>query len=219
MMMLIPLAVGAGLNPTRVAMTADGNSLLAVSVSPEVLPDLAAMAPINDRLVITNVARAGQTFRQMIATATDIDGAWEEGKTNILIVGEATNSIFNPPGRTGAQTIADCIEYINARLALHPWEIIILGTIPRNSYLDPVKTAAQGELDMLEFNAYMKANWAALGVAGYVDMRQAGGPFTFTDTENNNRYATYYTDRTHLNPAGQLIYARFIAEILAPLRF
>ena len=95
-------------------------------VSP--LPALATSTGIT----YTNTSIPGQSWAGMTSAATDVDGAYVAGKTNVLFrLSETTNSVFND-GKTAAGAVADYLTYINARLAAHPWEYVVMfGTIPR----------------------------------------------------------------------------------------
>lgn len=82
-------------------------------------------------ITITNSSVTGQAWTAMTSSATDVDGAYDGAKTNVLVIGETTNSVFND-GRTAAQTIGDFQAYLAGRLAAHPWQyVVMLGTLPR----------------------------------------------------------------------------------------
>lgn len=208
------------------AMTIDGNSIMDPVYS-DLATQLKALAPISNQFTITNRGKSGQTTRDMINTASDVDGAFVSGKRNVLLVWELTNSIHNQ-GRTGAQVIADTIEYINARqayiAATYPgekWVIVLMTGIPRGSHKGSFWSYEQGEVHMQYCNTYIRENYRAMGAVAYVEARRAGGPFDFTDVlDANNFPAALWTDRTHpTNGAGggKSILAGYIADTLKRL--
>lgn len=212
----------ASFNADKFAMTVDGNSISAVG---DLVPQLAALAPISGKFTITNKAINGQNTLEMIAAGGDVDLAYATGKRNYLLVWELTNNIHKGTGRTGEETISDTIEYIAARQAYVaanrpgqlPWFVILMTGIPRNSHLSAV-TAEQGEVYMQYCNTYIRANYKAMGAIAYVEARRAGGPFDFTDVTNNANYpVSLWTDRTHPNSAGKALLAQYIADVLKRL--
>jgi hypothetical protein len=206
------------------AMTVDGNSISDAAVS-DLIPQLNALAPISGKFTITNKAINGQTTRAMIDNPADVDGAYVNGKTNILLVWELTNNIHNI-GRTGAQTIQDTIDYIAARQAYvvanragqKPWMAVLMTGLVRGDYLGGTYTAAQGEVEMQYCNTYIRANYRAMGARAYVEARRAGGPFDFTDATNAANFpSSLWADKTHPNSAGKAILAQYIADTLKRL--
>lgn len=92
---------------------------------------------------VGNCAIPGQTWAGMTKNATGVQGLWRDGKKNILVTGETTNSIFFE-GATVAKTVADAKAYIAARRASQKWDYIVLcGTIPRGD-----KATAQENVEM-----------------------------------------------------------------------
>lgn len=212
----------ASFDPAKFAMTVDGNSIFGVG---DLAQQVAALPPISGRFVIANKAISGQTTRDMINSPTDVNNSYVTGKTNVLLVWELTNSIHNDGGRTGPETIADTIEYINARQAWltanrpgqKPWTIVLMTGIPRGGNLSAV-TADEGEARMQYCNAYIRANYKAMGAVAYVEARQPGGPFDFTDVTNSARFpSSLWTDKTHPNSAGKAFLAQYIADVLRRL--
>lgn len=209
-------------DPAKYAMTVDGNSISAVG---DLIAQLNALPPISNKFVITNKAINGQTTLDMIASPTDVNNSYVSGKRNFLLVWELTNNIHNDTGRTGPQTIDDTIAYINARQAWVaanrpgqlPWSVILMTGIPRGAHLS-AWTADEGEAHMQYCNAYIRANYRAMGAIAYVEARQPGGPFDFTDVTNAARFpSSLWTDKTHPNSAGKAYLARYIADVLKRL--
>lgn len=225
-MMIIPIGSGRTIyDTTRTSITYDGNSIIDPTLPGELVVQLAAMAPINNNLVINNLGISGQTIRQMITNRADVSNSFAPGKRNILIVFEITNSIFNGASRTGLQAIDDLKEYIQvvqadiqARYPGQRWTIILQTAIPRGDYLGAVYTAATGEVELSIANNYIRANYKAMGATAFIESRRPGGIFDFTDSTNSARFpSTYWRDKTHPNKAGDAILAQYVADVLTTL--
>lgn len=205
----------------------DGNSLVAGVGNPgQPLPAMvAAAAPVTGSgAATTNVGIAGQAWSDMTATATDVDGAWVSGKTNVLVLWETTNSIINN-AETGAQAMTDATAYITARRAVHPWVVVVLTTIPRESgttITDQTTRTAQN-LQLVAADTLLKANFATIGADVVCDVRQAGSPFAFaayTPADFDASGAIWYEStpsRVHLNAAGYGVVANYVAASLRKL--
>lgn len=206
----------AKFNAANYHMTVDGNSLTDAAVS-NLIAQLNVLAPISSQFTITNRAINGQTVQQMIATPTDVDNSYVNGKINYLLVWEITNNIYIA-GRTGLQTCADLTTYIAARKALHPWRVILMTGIPRGSQLGTTWNVTTGEEQMQIANSYIRANWQQMGAVAFVESRQPGSIFDFTDCSNAANFpSSLWTDRTHPNSAGKAYLAQFIANVLKRL--
>ena len=110
----------------------DANSLFARWVAPGI-QDVAGFKNLIQSTGVGagNCAIPGQTWADMTKNATDVQGLWRDGKKNILVTSETTNSIF-VEGATVAKTVADAKAYIAARRASQKWDYVVLcGTIPR----------------------------------------------------------------------------------------
>ena len=225
-MMVIPLGTGRAIyNSTRTAITYDGNSIINPTLPGDLVIQLAAMSPINNNLVISNLGKSGQTIRQMITTRNDVLASFVPGLRNILIAFEITNSIFNGSSRTGLQAIDDLTEYIAAVqadvAAAYPgqkWTVIVQTAIPRGDYLGSVYTASTGEVQLQAANATLRSNYIAMGATALIESRRTGGIFDFTDSSNGANFpSTYWRDRTHPNVEGDGILAGYAADVLKTL--
>lgn len=207
----------ASFAPALYAMTWDGNSISDASIS-DLVPQIAALAPISNQIVISNKAINGQSVQQMIANHADVDAAYVSGKINFLGIFEITNNVYND-GRTGLQTCDDLTAYIAAVKAVHPgWRPILMTGIPRGSLFGSTWDVVTGEEQMQIANAYIRANWRAMGAVAYVEARRAGGPFDFTDCADGANFpSSLWTDRTHPNSAGKAYLAQYIADVLKRL--
>lgn len=218
----------------KTAITMDGNSLVSAetATSGQTVPvQLSAASPISAGLSVLNIGVNGARTRQMNGldggSVTDVQAAWQAGKTNVLILWEGTNSMFGG-GRTAAEAYSDMVSYITNRLAEHPWRIILLTTIPRHED----SAAAQSIIDaqnqkLVDYNNLILANYKSIGVESVVDVRPPGGPFNFTgySLANDFRAASvqpyWYTGdgnrQIHLNNAGYGLIASYIAAALRRL--
>nr|DAT67572.1 MAG TPA: hypothetical protein [Bacteriophage sp.] len=136
----------------------DANSLFARWVAPGI-QDVAGFKNLiqSTGANVGNCAIPGQTWADMTKNATDVQGLWRDGKKNVLVTGETTNSIF-VEGATVAKTVADAKAYIAARRASQKWDYVVLcGTIPRGD-----KATAQENIELnkriLDVDSQLKAD-------------------------------------------------------------
>ena len=136
-------ARSAGFDETT-NIVVDANSLFARWVAPGI-QDVAGFKNLiqSTGANVGNCAIPGQTWADMTKNATDVQGLWRDGKKNILVTGETTNSIF-VEGASVAKTVADAKAYIAARRASQKWDYVVLcGTIPRGD-----KATAQENVEL-----------------------------------------------------------------------
>lgn len=163
---------------------------ISTSTAVNFLPDATALAgsPTNkwqsDKgVIVRNLGINGQTWRQMNGldggSATDVDGAYDTtaGIQNVLVAWEWTNAICNSH-RTVSQVVQDATDYVTARRAAHPWAKIFTGTaLPRmNSSTDQSIVDSDNSL-IDQVNAYLLANYKAIGFDGVFDVRTSGTYF------------------------------------------
>jgi hypothetical protein len=190
----------------------DGNSLMASNMPAKV----AALPPfVGTGATYVNLGIGAQTLRMMNGldggSADDVNAAWESGKTNVLVIWEASNAIAYY-GRTVPQGIQDLIDYIAARRAVHAWLVAVLTCIPR------FQTGNDGLL--VEFNARARREYRSWGVDVLIDVRAPGSVFDFDGTVAANFVATQplwaeTSDWVHLSDAG---YDRIAENVAAGLR-
>jgi lysophospholipase L1-like esterase len=90
--------------------------------------------------------------------------------------------------------------------------------LPRGSLFGSTWNAVTGEEQMQIANAYIRANYRAMGAVALVEARRAGGPFDFTDCTNLANFpSSLWTDPTHPNSAGKAILAQYIADVFKRL--
>jgi hypothetical protein len=163
-------------------------------------------------ILVTNLGIGGQSWRKMNAldggSATDVDGAFNPAKTNLLITWEGTNSLTG--GRTVAQTVQDATDYVTARRAANPWAKIFTGTcLPRLNQSTDQAAVDADNLKLDQYNAYVLANYKAMGFDGVFDVRKAGSAFNLPDYNIqtfNDAAAAAGTYWVSSDPAGQHIH-------------
>jgi hypothetical protein len=198
------------------AMSSDGNSIMDANYS-DLITQLAALPPISNKFTISNFGISGQNILNMIANPGDVDASFVVGKINYLLIWEITNNVFLAK-RTGMETVSDLQTYINGRLALHPWRVILMTAAPRGEGAASPLTLAQANAEMDIANNYVRQNYRAMGAVALVEARRAGGPFDFTDFTNAANFpSSLWTDKTHPNSAGKAILAGYIADVLKRL--
>jgi hypothetical protein len=167
-------------------LSVDGNSY-SVGTGSEASRSITAWLALQDNMTAVNYANVGiggQTLAAMTSAATDIDGAFDGTKRNVLLLlGEPRNYIFNNVGNESAAYTA-MKAYIAARKAAHAWsKIVLCTTFPSYQITASVINATANDR-MLAYDALIKAPSALadLGVDKVVDLRIPGTPFgDFTD--------------------------------------
>lgn len=238
-------------DPNTMALTVSGNSISDPSTPPTTDPNpnstsdlwaqVMALPPVGGKISPHMCAHNGQSIQQL-ATLSDVDNAYENGKTNYLFFWELTNNIWND-GRTGTQTIADAIAYIKARQnyitnnrpGQKPWLVVLATGLPRGGLLGSHFTAQQGEAEMQYCNNYIRQHYRDMGAISYVEMRRsatgrpdqttnpvAGFPFDFTDNTNAANFPStvwdgYATHPTNGARGGKSITAQYIVDVLRRL--
>jgi hypothetical protein len=137
----------------------------------------------------------------MASAASDVDAAYDPGKTNVLVVSETTNSVFGD-GKTAAATITDYLTYINGRLAAHPWEYVVMfGTIPRGGQAGDATNNAR----LLEVDALVQADLAAHHLDAFFGFRDLS-PFYQDGTTRAGFMAStttcYESTAPYIHPIG-----------------
>lgn len=150
-------ARSAGFNENYIIVV-DANSLFARWVAPGI-QDVAGFKNLiqSTGANVGNCAIPGQTWADMTKNASDVQGLWRDGKKNILVTGETTNSIF-VEGATVAKTVADAKAYIAARRASQKWDYVVLcGTIPRGDKATAQENATLNR-SLLEVDTQLRAD-------------------------------------------------------------
>lgn len=161
----------------------------------------------------SNVAISSQTWRSMNGldggSTADVDGAWQADKYNVLVAWESTNTING--GRSPAQCLQDCADYIAARQAVHPWRVVLLTTIPRYTFEDA---------DLQSWNVLIKKTYRQIGADVLVDARV--GRLNFDGTTAAGFQATQdlwneVSAWIHLNDSGYQMVSEWITAGLRRL--
>ena len=200
----------------------DGNSLVegyGSSAGQTMEVQLAALAPISGGLVVANTGVGGQTTAAMDARAsTAVDPLFDPNKNAVLGAWEGTNSICNSPAVTGLQAAADMAAYIaNRKIATPKLRVVLLTTIPR--YFMQGTTVLNGNAELLAYNAYLLANYKAMGADAIVDVRQDPVFVYPAGASTMPSYMTPFSSdgHTHLNNAGLGKIAAMVAPVLRRL--
>lgn len=170
------------------------------SKSMDMLPALVDLATATG-ITYSNTSITGQSWAGMASAAADVDAAYVDGKTNVLVVSETTNSVFLD-GKTAAGAIADYLTYIEARLAENPWEYVVMfGTIPRGGTSGDATNNAR----LLAADALVQADLAAHHVDAFFGFRDLS-PFYQDGTTRAGYMATtttcYESTAPYIHPIG-----------------
>lgn len=207
----------------------DGNSLVygKGSSGGQTLPvQTSALAPVaGSGAATSSFATNGHKWSDMDAGATQVDGAWVAGKTNILIFWEHINSIW-VGGLTPDQSIEQMRQYIANRRALNPWIVLTLTCLPVEGYeatwSQLTRDAVNAKLDAV--NAAMRSSRALMGLDALVDVRKQGSIFnisSYTTAEFDSTGAVWMEPsgtRLHLNNTGYGLIAGMVADALFSVR-
>lgn len=205
----------------------DGNSLFQTGI-PLTPNRVMALAPLaGSGVTWANVAIAGQTWQNMTATATDVDGAFSSTRQNVLVLWEHTNAICNA-GRTVEQCYTDMVAYITARRLVVPdLRILVLQTLPRQEFTPSIaySTVMQINVALQQIDKLVQDNRHALDIA-VCPMRGPGSPFALTGyaEEDFAAIGSLYSEttpgmRVHLGPAGQDVAQKYILAALQRLTY
>lgn len=202
----------------------DGNSIYAAHLAQAMDTLIWEIAPFSTSgATRSNSAIAGQTWQDMKNNPGEVDAAWVAGKTNVLLLSETTNSVFNE-GKSVSEIIQTATQYIAARQAAHPWRILLSGTIPRGG----TASDATNNAKLSEVDAYMAANYKDMGAHGYVGFRDipmynhdgtTAAPFTNYQTAWNETAAPWIhpKDGSTASNTGKRAMAAKIATALQQL--
>lgn len=233
--MMLPLVLSG---PSRlqfnsnVHLVADGNSLFELvgsngpSSTQNRVPErtLQAYPLAGSGVTLSNVAIGGQTWLAMASNRADVSSAYQSGKKNILLLWEDTNSIYSG-GRSPAQVIEDKAAYVAAERSARNWHAVLcLTTIPREPATSQsqrdTRNAALEEVDDLTWRQFRQ-----MGIDRLVDVRRPGSPFRFANylPASFDAVQAYFGEtsqntRVHINNAGALLVASWVAQEVAQLR-
>jgi hypothetical protein len=134
-----------------------------------------AFAPVNGAASSAMLAIGGQTLQDMIDNASDVDGAFDSSRTNILCTFAGTNGMMPTGGAVQAERMR---TYIAARKAANPGLIVVVGNVlPRYEGTGIPERFAE----TLVYNQILEANWRTWGASAFVDLRPKGSAFDLPD--------------------------------------
>jgi lysophospholipase L1-like esterase len=207
----------------------EGNSLVqgngATSSVTSMPGRVQTIPPVSSNLTVSNRGVNGWNIDNLAGNSAAIDALYVAGKKNVLVIWEGTNQIFGV-GTSAAATISRMQSLVSARLAAHPWSIVLVTTLPRESDYSGATLIAKNN-DLITYNNALLANYRAWGAKACVDVRQAGSPFAnvtspyadsnFDSVGNIWDPAGGVGYRVHLNDAGYLLVAQMVSAALRRL--
>lgn len=177
-------------------------------------------------VVVTNLGVNGQTWAAMLSGLP----AFVDGKTNIVVAWEGTNSIQG--GRTAGQAIQDATDYITAVHAANSgFRVVLMTCLPRQGGFAPWGTIAAFNAEIDAYNATLRSSHMSMGAVALCDVRKAGGVFDMAGDYTNAQFAacntragvTVWLEPTtgsaiHLTDAGDAVVSTMLADTLRRLK-
>lgn len=116
-------------------------------------------------------------------------------------------------------------DYIKARQAVHPWKVVLLTCLPRQTSAGQQQTTdLNAALDA--YNVILRNTYRAMGARMLVDIRAANSPFNLADYQMATFEAAYAGglwnagetgNHVHLNGTGYFQVAQMVAAALKRL--
>lgn len=203
-----PLRINSSLN-----IIVDGNSIYSGNYT-AIATLLLSSTPLSGTgATAVNCAASGFNWSTLSGHVSSVSAAYAAGKTNVLVVGETTNSIANGGGRTAAEAWSDCLSYVAAVKATRPdMRIILCGSLPARPAGDGTKNAA-----MVAWDALALAGYRAAGISRFVNFR-ATTPFNVTGDVSGDYPTTYWdADQVHPKDAAKTIMCDLMGRAIASL--
>ena len=210
----------------NVNIVCDGNSLTAGDGGTAYPAQMKLLAPLNNIVTVANCGRNGRTTTGLVFNDAELFHV--ATKTNIYVVQELSNALANTPSLTGPAACQQMTNHIANVKTLRYWRRVVLLTCePRQTSAGAAQTLdLNARIDAA--NAYMRANFKAMGADALVDLRAPGSPFnipdyamqTFEDFAASSGLwkANEAGQHVHLNTAGYGIKAQMVAAVLSQLR-
>lgn len=139
-----------------------------------------------------HAAMNGETWANVRAGGALVDQMWNPSAANVLLVLEHTNTVTQhiTGGGDVAGALAACVAgvtgYVRDRLDAKPWRVVLVGAPPMGQ---TGTTYAAINTALSQANAWCRDNWAAIGAAGYVDIR-TGSTFLDHDGSDLTRFSS-----------------------------
>jgi len=215
---------------TRLVM--DGNSLVygyrnpgpGVRITDNLASDISSPLYATGATIV-NSGTSGNTWAQMTAALPTFTANY----INLCLAWEGTNSIAN--SRSGLEAAADAQTYITALRASNPnWRVVLMTALPRQGSLGtayPTAALFNEQIDI--YNAYLKANFAAMGAQKLIDVRPVSGVFDLGGDYSDASFALCDTraggvvwleganGRIHLTDFGDTVISTLVAPQLASI--
>jgi lysophospholipase L1-like esterase len=154
----------------------------------------------NANTTYQNFSVSGQTTTNMVSdAATQIDGAFVEGKTNVLFVMEVGNDLYY--GATLAAAQETYKTYCMDRRK-RGFKVISMTCFDRDGYNQPLTMNA----DLKSFNNWLRVNWPSMSNS-IVDVYD----------EPRFRLFSNFGDGVHQSPNDNPVIARLAYEVLKKL--
>lgn len=194
-MSLLSLMAAGSSGPAKpLSIAFDGNSITAGAGTPYpliryVVEYLTSVDSIGEIRYLKGgeyqtAAISGQQWSDMAAVHADVDTFWDPDRTNVLVVSEDSNVVFQGVGKTFGEVLSDTRSYFAAVRAVHPgWRILMWGNLPRSGTADQ-------NAELIALNNYWRDNWEAEGLVGWIDMRAAIPQFDH-DGSSDALFAAY----------------------------
>lgn len=202
---------GATLPTSQVHLAFHGDSLTAGNGSTDAgtkAYHVVMIAALTTVPTSTAIGVGGTQISNMLTPAlTDIDRQRDANRRNVLFMWFGSNDLA-VGGRSTAQVIADYQTYGLARQAAG-WQSLIFTLLPRSTG----GTDVNFEVNRQTVNTSIRANYAAWGYAGVVDV----GADATIGAPGASANGTYYTDGTHMTDAGYAIAATIARTALAAI--
>lgn len=162
-------------------------------------------------------ALSGHSWAQMLTHGAGVDADYVDGATNVLILWETINSLYD--GLGVAQVLSDIATYTAARRAAHPdWLILHVETIPYGGS----STYAQMNADMFTIDATVRDNLATYGIDASVNLRtHPAFDHDGTTAAPFQAYASFWNETSvryvHPTDDGKAVLAPIIATAVGTL--
>jgi len=185
----------------------EGNSLVVASNDKDTPPvcELARLLSIDPSTIVMR-SYVGRTTEHIASNAQATDALLREGRDNVLVVVEGTNSLIASGAvRSTIQTTLQ--SYCTARQTAG-WKVVVTTLLPRRVVAGNNQSF---EADRVAFNTWLRSNYTTFadGLADPAAIASIGAPGAETNT-------TYYeTDQTHLKDAGSALLADELAAGVA----
>jgi len=179
----------------------DGDSItLGLAAAPNDYPSQTTVLLGSSMYAKRNTGIGGQTWADMVSTATDVDKWYDAERSKNIVVGMAGFNELNTGG-VAADIYAQITTYVANRQAAG-W-LVVVNTTPKSTGL-----TGSEETERQALNALILTNSAGANATADV----AAAP-NLQDPSN----ATYFTDGTHLTAAGCAAAAAVVYPVIAGL--